>query len=193
MDQVHFLNLEYFFLRIYEIVTGIHVDVSDAPDQAVFWLGQLALLGLTFAVVLLAFLVYVAIKLTIVEHEGFHQKEARIHHTIEEAEVASKNPRWDVVMKLASSGEESDWRRAIMEADILLAELLEEKGYRGNTVGEKLKDVNPLQFNTLDLAWKAHKMRNAIAHLGEAFPLSERDAQTTIDYYARVFEEFGVI
>ncbi len=195
MDNVHFLNLEYFFLRIYELVTGIPVDYETVPMGLVYTLGQLALLGLVIAVILLAFLVYIAIKLTIVEHEGFHHKAAADLHasSIEEAEVASKNPRWDLVMTLASSGNESDWRRAILEADVMLASLLVEKGYRGDTVGEQLKDVNPLQFNTLDLAWKAHKMRNAIAHLGEAFPLSQRDTQTTIDQYARVFEEFGII
>lgn len=194
MDNVHFLNLEYIFLRLYEVVTGIHVDVGSVPSETVFWLGQFALLGLSLAVILLGFLVYVAVKLTIVEHEGFHHRaHEEAEKSIEEGEVSSLNPRWDLIMTLASSGNESDWRRAILEADIMLGELLSDKGYRGESIGEQLKDVNPLQFNTLDLAWKAHKMRNAIAHLGEAFPLSQRDTQATIDQYARVFEEFGII
>ena len=48
-------------------------------------------------------------------------------------------------------------------------------------------------MTTLDLAWKAHKMRNDVAHSGEKLPLSERDVRSTIDYYKRVFEEFGAI
>ena len=59
--------------------------------------------------------------------------------------------------------------------------------------GEKLRDANPLQFSTLDLAWQAHKVRNDIAHAGEGFHLSEREANATIDLYRRVFEEFDFI
>jgi hypothetical protein len=171
----------------------VHVDVTSAPPLIFYVLGQLTLAGLAIAVVILAFLVYVEIKLTIVEHEGFHAQEAASYHTHEEEEVAGKNPRWDRIMELASSPQEGDWRRAILEADIMLGDLLTSQGYRGETIGEQLKDVNPLRFNTLDIAWQAHKMRNALAHLGEAFPLSERDVRTTIDQYARVFEEFQII
>jgi hypothetical protein len=60
-------------------------------------------------------------------------------------------------------------------------------------VGERLRDANPLQFTTLDLAWKAHKVRNDIAHAGESYQLSQRDTHATIDYYRRVFEELHYI
>jgi hypothetical protein len=189
----YFLNIEYIFLRIYEIFTGIHIEPGDVLPASFYIAGQFAIGGLALSVLLLAFLVYVQIKLTITEHEGFHAKEAETYREAEMAELSSKNLRWERVMELASSPSDSDWRRAILEADIMLGNLLQEKGYRGETIGEQLKDVNPLQFNTLDLAWQAHKMRNAVAHLGEAFPLSERDVQATINQYARVFEEFGII
>ena len=48
-------------------------------------------------------------------------------------------------------------------------------------------------MTTLDLAWKAHIVRNDIAHQGESYELNVRDTQTTIDYYKRVFEELGAI
>lgn len=189
------LNFEYIFLRIYEIFSGadINVEAGEVVPGIFFVAGQIAIAGLAIAVVLLAILVYVQIKLTIVEHEGFHAQEAETHQEHEIAEITSKNPRWERIMQLASSPNDSDWRRAILEADIMLGNLLRDQGYRGETIGEQLKDVNPLRFNTLDIAWQAHKMRNAVAHLGEAFPLTERDTRATIDQYARVFEEFGII
>jgi hypothetical protein len=109
------------------------------------------------------------------------------------AEPEAKNPRWEGITILASSPNESDWRRAILDADIMLAELLTEKGYPGETLGDQLKMANPLQFTTIQIAWEAHRMRNALAHLGEAFPLTERDARATIEQYRRVFEEFDYI
>lgn len=192
---VHFLNLEYIFLRVYELITGVQVDYSQVPSALFFWWEFLTIAGLIIAFVFLILLTYVRIRLLQVEHHGFHLREEQEH--AHEAHVAHaqapKNLRWAVVVDLAASPTESDWRRAIMEADIILAALLAERGYVGATIADQLKNANPLQFTTLDLAWEAHRMRNALAHLGEAFPLSQRDARATIDLYRRVFEEFNYI
>ena len=75
----------------------------------------------------------------------------------------------------------------------MLGDVLDNQGYAGPVVGDQLKMANPLQMTTLDLAWKAHKMRNDIAHEGEVLQLTERDVRATIDYYRRVFEEFNAI
>src|SRR3989338_3011053 len=45
----------------------------------------------------------------------------------------------------------------------------------------------------VELAGKAHKVRNDIAHGGEGYKLEERDVRVAIDYYKRVFEELGAI
>ncbi len=148
---------------------------------------------MALTVVFLAIVVWMRIKLIIVEHEGYHAKEAHEHEHAHSEPPPPKNPQWDRVQALANSGAESDWRRAILEADIMLGDMLTQVGYRGKEIGEKLRDANPLQFSTLDLAWKAHKVRNDIAHGGENFHLSGRDANATIDLYRRVFEEFNYI
>lgn len=193
MDTVHYLNISYIFVRLYEIIHGIPVSVSDLPDTAVFVGEIIGIIGVVFSVVLLTCIVYVRIRTVQVEHVGFHELEAQWHSQPHHASAAVKNPQWEMISSLASSPNEGDWRRAILEADIMLATLLTERGYVGDSLGEQLKGANPLQFTTLDAAWEAHRMRNAIAHLGEAFPLSERDTRATIDMYRRVFEEFDYI
>ena len=184
------LNIEYFFARFYQAVSGVQVDFSQIPTGILFLLQLVAILGVVISVILLVLTIHFHIRTLQVEHAGFHALEVARHipHTHE-----PKNPRWEGVTVLASSQSESDWRRAILEADILLAALLTERGYLGESVGEQLKNANPLQFTTLDIAWEAHRMRNALAHLGDAFPLSERDTRATIDQYRRVFEEFDYI
>ena len=194
MGNVDFLNLEYIILRVYELVVGVNVDVSEVPWQVMYWGGQIILLGFTLSVVLLAFVVYTRIRIVFVEHEGFGDEEAAMLSPLEEnPELNKGNSRWETIVMLAASPEESDWRRAIIEADVMLGDMLTAQGYRGATIGDQLKDANPLQFATLDLAWKAHKVRNDIAHGGESYELSERDTQATIDYYKRAFEELGAI
>lgn len=222
MDAVHFLNVEYIVLRFTTLLSNILGPIwgsssgsagTGAGDAATngtassysdiissgtwFTLGQIGLAGLALAFILLLMSLYIRIKLELYEHEEFHKRDATHHahdtHAEDGHAPAVKNPRWDEALRLASSQSESDWRRGIMEADILLGELLERQGYRGQSIGDKLKDANPLQFSTLDLAWKAHKVRNDIAHGGEGFHLSQWDTKATIDFYRRVFEEFDFI
>ena len=187
------LNLEYVFVKMFEALTNIPFNPEGVPSTAVFVIESIAIAGTVLAIVLLVCLIYIRIRLIQVEHYGFLEKEEREEAKRQQEVLSAKNPRWEMIVGLASSPNDTDWRRAILEADIVLASLLTEQGYPGETLGEQLKNANPLQFTTHNLAWEAHRMRNAIAHLGEAFPLSERDARATIDQYRRVFEEFNYI
>ncbi len=113
---------------------------------------------------------------------------------LEEGRVAEKqNERWVRVMEHANSNNPSDWRLAIIEADVMLDELLRIKGFFGEGVGERLKSVGPGEIQNLEAAWEAHKVRNRIAHSGEDFQLSERETRHTIALFESVFLEFGVI
>jgi hypothetical protein len=193
MGDVNFLNLEYFLLRVYHLYTGAGVGSFDLAAQLfTLWQG-ITFIGLFISLVLVVLTVWARVRAVIVEHEGFHQLEVAAAHAAAAREESKGNARWERVIDLMKSPEESNWRLAIIEADSLLEELLNNQGYIGDTVGEKLKSANPQQFSTLDVAWRAHKVRNAVAHLGAAYPLTEREARATIDYYARVFEEFGII
>jgi hypothetical protein len=187
------LNVEYILYRIYELLTNIPVHPGVLPSFALFLIEAVAVMGTLLSFVLIAMTVYVRVRLVQVEHHGFHVKEEAEHMQRHEEEHVAKNARWEMIVELSGSQNESDWRRAILEADIMLAAVLSERGYPGETLGEQLKNANPQQFTTINFAWEAHKMRNAIAHLGEAFPLTARDVNTTINNYQRVFEEFDYI
>ncbi len=191
---VHYLNLEYLLLRIFEIAGGIQGTVGDFPTALTQSITLVFVVGMVASLLFLILIVYAQIQLLRTEHAGFHAMEAHVHeHHVAEVETTGKNDRWERVVELAASGNQSDWRRAILEADIMLADALLAQGYTGAGVGEQLKLANPIQLTTLDLAWKAHKVRNEVAHGGESYNLNERDARTAIDYYKRVFEELGAI
>lgn len=107
--------------------------------------------------------------------------------------VGSKNEKWMKVIKYANSNNASDWRQAIIEADVMLEELLHTIGYVGESVGDMLKSVNKNEFLTIEDAWEAHKVRNAIAHSGGDFQLSERETKRVIALFEKVFKEFQII
>lgn len=111
------------------------------------------------------------------------------HGVIEEP----KNARWEKVLEYLNSQNESDWRQAIIEADIMLEELLVTLGYHGESLGEMLKLITKEDFLTIDDAWEAHKIRNTIAHTGGDFKLNEREARRVIGLFENVFKEFDVI
>lgn len=111
-----------------------------------------------------------------------------------ESETRPKdNKRWEKVLALTNSQNQSDWKLAIIEADIMLDELLHGLGYVGETVGEMLKSASKNDFVTLDEAWEAHKVRNDIAHSGGTFEINERETKRVIALFEKVFREFGVI
>ena len=104
-----------------------------------------------------------------------------------------QNSRLEEVFIHSQSDSPNDWKLAIIEADIILDDLLKDKGYAGNSLGERLRSITPSQLETIDDAWEAHKVRNKIAHGGADFVLTHRIAEETINRYRRVFTEFGIV
>lgn len=101
--------------------------------------------------------------------------------------------RWRRILEQLESDDQQKWRLAILEADIMLNELLDVQGYKGETMEDKMKKVDIAAFNTIDFAWEAHKVRNRIVKEGAAFPLEAREAKRVIRMYERVLREFKFV
>jgi hypothetical protein len=126
--------------------------------------------------------------------------EEEDHHTKAEEEayrrkmVGGATPnRFHDMKEHINSENPNDWKLAIIEADIMLDEVLKRRGYAGNSLGERLRSVSPQAMQTLDDAWEAHKIRNEIAHSGVDFVLTHKLARETIVRYERVFGELGLL
>jgi hypothetical protein len=117
----------------------------------------------------------------------------KIAHTVEAEDIPATHLRWRRILEHAQSADEHKWRLAILECDIMLNELLDLQGYKGETIAEKMKQVSRSNFNTIDDAWEAHKVRNKVAHEGVEYHISEREKNHVINLYQRVFKEFGFI
>jgi|GEM_PF-594388 len=106
--------------------------------------------------------------------------------------VSAGPSRLDDVYAHADSENPNDWKLAIIEADIVLDQTLKERGYIGDSLGERLRSITPSQMSTIDDAWEAHVVRNKIAHEGADFVLTKRIADETVQRYRRVFAELDV-
>ena len=107
--------------------------------------------------------------------------------------IRRRNHRMLAMAHLESTNP-SDWRLAILEADIMLEEMVSAMpNLHGENLGERLRAVEASDFTTIDKAWEAHKVRNQIAHQGADFLLSEREARRVLMLYRDVFNEFRFI
>lgn len=186
-------NVEYFFRLLYECFHGsCYGSVSTAGFSA--WLAHLwiwiIVIGYALSVIGLFVIVYTTMRLF-----ELRKREEEYYSTLLLPPDATGgiNPRWQHIESLINGATASEWREAIIEADIMLDDLLTRNGYVGDGVGEKLKSIEPTEIGSLQDAWEAHKVRNQIAHEGSAFDLTESLARRTIARYENVFREFKAI
>ncbi|MDP1690218.1 MAG: hypothetical protein Q8L52_03390 [bacterium] len=181
-------NVEYFFRLIYDCLNGA-CYFSGAGLYSFFshlWL-KIVVTGYVLSVIGLFVIIYCTMRLF-----ELRKREEEFYRTpiLQPDSAGGMHPRWEHVQSLLEGASPSEWREAIIEADIMLDDVLAKQGYVGDGVGEKLKSAD---FATLQDAWEAHKVRNQIAHQGSSFDLSETLAGRTIAHYEAVFREFKVI
>lgn len=186
-------NVEYWFRLLYECFHGSCYGTVDA-SQFSAWLAHvwlwIIIIGYLSAVVALIVIVYSTIRLF-----ELREREEKFYSTllIPPGAEGGIHSRWTHIQSLSESTNQNDWRTAIIEADIMLDDLLSQHGYVGADIGEKLKSADRSDFHTLQNAWEAHKVRNQIAHEGSGLDLSEGLMRRTIAHYEAVFREFKII
>lgn len=180
-----FLNLEYFFNLIYRFLLSVFGGAeADWPRVVLGW----QIFSVTLSLLSIIGILDLArriINLRRAEAAHFHGKLVPVAAD----QGPAPDPRWQEVLASLNSKEPTVWRHAIMEADKILEEIVARLPVAGNTLGERLKNVEPGDFLTINEAWEAHKVRNRIAH-EPGFQLSEREAKLAVERYRKVFEEF---
>lgn len=185
-------NVEYFFRKLYEWLYGPHGAVDYAGLEAFIahlWL-WIIVIGYALSVIGLFIIVYCTVRLF-----ELRKREEEFYSTplVVSGGKTGMHPRFEHIQSLLEGNSPSEWREAIIEADIMLDDVLAKEGYMGDGVGEKLKSADSAELKTLQNAWEAHKVRNQIAHQGSSFELSPQLAQRTLAYYEAVFRELKVI
>lgn len=192
MNSVNFLNLEYIYLRVVDFFQNF--DIIAVLNALIHFVEKIRPYTAAVTIFLFYIIFYTIIRLRQVENKDepkFRVSDAKkqIPQAGAEQDIAL-HEKWLKVQAHINSDDHSQWRLAVLEADIMLGDILEKMGYQGDSIGDKLKSVDKSDFLTLDYAWEAHKIRNQIAHEGSDFQLNEREAKRVIDLYKTVFSEF---
>ncbi len=170
--------------------------VLDLIPDSILLLGKVygIVVGLAFV---LSFAFLIGIIYCVEKIKAIRKKEEEIYDAkVEPGFEAVKNGdavmanRWKNATQHINSENPNDWKQAIIESDIILDDLLSKLGYRGESIGEKLKRVAKGDMQSLNDAWEAHKVRNQIAHEGSGFSINQHEAKNVIAMYRKVFEEF---
>lgn len=97
---------------------------------------------------------------------------------------------WTSVVRRANTGTPENLRLAILEGDALVETFLKKRGYEGETFADRLKHFSSDQVKSLDGLWRAHKLRNEIAHT-PGFTINAKQAETAILGFRNFLKELG--
>lgn len=176
-----------------QLVDFLNATAQPGYSEELYrWWGTLTVLSVMLSLFLAAGIIYSIVRiLQIRKHEA--ERYAAAAHPVAAHDVPKVQLRWNRIKEEISSDNEQSWRLAILEADIMLNELLDVLAYRGETMADKMKQVERADWKTIDMAWEAHRMRNTIAHQGSLQRLSDREARRIILLYEQVFKEFKFV
>ena len=130
-----------------------------------------------FAILIVAVLVFVAILLTGKRNYHFNVEAYQSRFLTIENKLSKENPATCPI--------------AIIEADKLLDKALVEMGVPGKTMGDRLKRSGD-KFTDINAVWRAHKLRNAIAHETD-LEIGYKQAFNALAIYKQALKDLGAI
>jgi hypothetical protein len=99
--------------------------------------------------------------------------------------------QWLEIEGSLSQKQPASYQMAILNADKLLDRALRERGYRGNTMGERLKTAGSA-FGNINAVWAAHKLRNRIAHETDV-NITYTTARRALATFKQALKDLGAI
>lgn len=169
----------------------------DAPSAILFgiieWVRAhlllLQFISLVISGIFLAIIVYLNTTLNLTGEKIQHWMDV-----IGAANISKRHSLkiWKQIQKRLQSGDATQLKLAVLEADRVLDEVLKLAGYSGSTLSERLEGMNESQLSNLKEVREAHRIRNRIV-AEPGFTLVKNEAELAVGIYARAFEELGLL
>ena len=130
-----------------------------------------------FAIIIVAVLIFLAILLTGKRGYKFNVEAYQSRFLEIESSVKQDYP--------------ASCMLAIINCDKLLDKAMIEMGAPGKTMGDRLKKIGG-KFSNLNAVWRAHKLRNMIAH-ESGVEVSYKQAMSALSIYKQALKDLGAI
>ena len=129
------------------------------------------------AILIVAVLVFVAILLT--GKRGYHFN------------VEAYQTKFLSIENKLKQDTPATFMTTVIEADKLLDKAMIEMGVPGKTMGDRLKRAGD-RFSNINAVWRAHKLRNALAHESD-LEISYKQAFNALAVYKQALKDLGAI
>lgn len=106
-------------------------------------------------------------------------------------DVEKYRSQWLGIESQLKRDEPSSYHLAVLNADKLLDKALKERGYKGQTMGERMKAAKTVWSNANNV-WGAHKLRNQIAHEHDV-RVTYEDARRALAGFKQALKDMGAI
>lgn len=106
-------------------------------------------------------------------------------------DVDKYRTKWLKIEHQLKRDETSSYSMVVIHADKLLDQALIERGLKGNTMAERMKQCAQL-FSDRNGVWQAHKLRNRIAHEDDVI-VTYDDARRALATMKRALKDVGAI
>ena len=80
----------------------------------------------------------------------------------------------------------------MIEADALVDACLKQAGYQGEHMSDRLSQIDPQEIGSLQMLWRAHKLRNDIVHT-PGFIISTDDARIALKSFEVFMTDLGAL
>ncbi len=80
------------------------------------------------------------------------------------ARRAEVQDAWHKVQAKFGQGSIDSMKVAIIDADKLIDTMLKDAGFAGDSMAERLKQINPGSLSSYERLWRAHRLRNNLVH-----------------------------
>ncbi len=129
-----------------------------------------------FTLFFLYYVMYFYVKSSYLHYNFFQQSDDMV--ALRPAKAVTTQNRWKKIMDKAKSGQERDYKFAIIEADDFLQQLLESKGFKGDDFGALVRSAKK-NVSNVDGLVSAHELRNSIVYDSD-YKLDNEDAQRAL-------------
>jgi len=180
-------------MSVYDIIGFTKTVIYGDYSRELFWLKIFSGAVSAVFVCIVAYAVYQTQKFFGLLRANFGLQGAASPAAVSSGVPSQKNiAAWESMKARAASDNENERKLAIIAADSLIDKILESAGYAGENLGERLKQIESSDLDSLNDIWEAHKVRNRIAHEANII-LSRDETIRAMNKYEKLLKELNYL